>query len=125
MTRITSIESEELAGTAYLDGTAIRCCLRGTADRAERDVLDRFVRTVHSAIIEIGDVDAVVDIRGLEFMSASCSKCLLTWITGIQALDDNRRYKIVFWSSAALAWQQRTLELLRTVATDLVTIVPS
>ncbi|MDX2091447.1 MAG: hypothetical protein SFX73_26540 [Kofleriaceae bacterium] len=63
-----------------------------------------------------------VDFTRLEFMSSSCFKCLVTWISEVTELAEGAQYKINFKSSNDQLWQRRSLHVLKTFATDLVTI---
>jgi hypothetical protein len=63
-----------------------------------------------------------IDFTRLEFMSSSCFKCLVSWISEVTDLAADAQYKINFRSSNDQLWQRRSLHVLQTFATDLVTI---
>ncbi len=122
MSEIVSVSGEDFKGTAHQDGTKFDLVLKGNADYAALDALELLLNRTHSEATRLGAKNVVVDIRQLEFMNSSCFKCFLTWITEIQELDTESRYKIEFLSNPELHWQKRSLHSLRCFAVELISI---
>ncbi|MDB4954719.1 MAG: hypothetical protein JWO36_2288 [Myxococcales bacterium] len=96
--------------------------LSGNADNAALTPLRELVGRLHRKICEVATCQIVIDIRRLEFMSASCFNVLVSWIALIQDLAPEARYKLRFKSDPAIPWQRRSLRTLSCFATDLITV---
>lgn len=115
-------EGTGLDARAVLDGQTIAVTLAGTAEMAAVDPLRTICERLHATALEQRIREVRVDLTNLEFMSSSCFKCLVTWIGEIRDLDPAAQYKLHLRSSAAHLWQRRSLHVLQTFATELVTI---
>ncbi|MEO8699866.1 MAG: hypothetical protein ABI867_07470 [Kofleriaceae bacterium] len=122
MTEIVAVTGEDFTGAAHCDGTAISAWLKGNADYAALDALEMLLARSHAEAIRVGATAITVDLCKLEFMNSSCFKCLLSWITDIQELELERRYKVRFLSNPQLHWQKRSLHSLRCFAVELITV---
>jgi hypothetical protein len=96
--------------------------LSGNADNAALTPFGELVSRLHRKICEVATREIVIDIRRLEFMSASCFNVLVSWIALIQDLAPGGRYKLRFKSDPAIPWQRRSLRTLSCFATDLITV---
>ena len=96
--------------------------LSGTADVTSRNQLDRFLREVHQEAQRRGAEEVTVDVRQLEFMSSSCLKCLVWWVTTVEDQPSNAKYRIVFMSSPSVYWQRRSLDALTCLADDIISV---
>ncbi len=115
-------EGTGLDARAVIDGHALAVVLSGTAEMAAVDSLRVICERLHATAIEKGIREVRVDLTDLEFMSSSCFKCLVSWIGQIRDLEANAQYKLFLHSSPAHLWQRRSLHVLQTFATELVTI---
>ena len=113
------VGGELKAHAGYEDGR-ITACLRGNADLRAQESLKAFLPAIHAEAMRLEVREVVVDLRALEFMNSSCFKALVTWVTQVQELPEERRYGIRFRSSAQLHWQRRSLNALRGFAIDLI-----
>ena len=100
----------------------MRLKLEGSADIEVVAELSSYLRGVHTAALMMGVKEVVVDLRGLFFMTSSCFKCFLTWVSSIQDLEEAKRYTVHLEANANLHWQRRSLDALRNFATNVVTI---
>jgi hypothetical protein len=125
MTEIVSVTGEDFKGTAHQEGQTFNLFLKGNADYAALDALEMLLTRSHSEAVRLGAKDVVVDLRQLEFMNSSCFKCFLSWITEIQELDPDSRYKVNLLSSSQLHWQKRSLHSLRCFAVELISVTES
>jgi hypothetical protein len=94
----------------------------GSAEMQAFEALKKVVTALHEEALAQHVLAVAVDFTQLEFMSSSCFKCLVSWIGDITELPEGRQYKIRFRSSTEQLWQRRSLHVLQTFATDLVTI---
>ena len=62
----------------------------------------------------------VIDMRRLEFLSASCFNVFVQWLGMIKAAPEDQRYRLRFATDATQHWQQRTVQTLFAFAPDLV-----
>lgn len=112
----------EFEARAHHDGTAIVLTLSGDASGEVREPLEKLFAQLHAEAVARTVTEAAVDIRDLEFMSSACFKCLVTWVTDIQSLDDGTQYTLRFISNPNVGWQKRSLRSLHCFAVDLVKV---
>lgn len=102
-----------------VEGTTLDVTLEGTAETDARGQLFSFIDEVQREATRAAATRAVVDIRTLEFASASCLDVLSVWIS---AVAESARYTIEFVSSPDHAWQRRSLDALIACAPDIVRV---
>ena len=122
MTEVVSVTGDDFSADATYAGSAITASLKGNADYAALDALEMLLTRVHAEARRLAITDAVIDLRGLEFMNSSCFKSFVTWITDIQELDTAAQYKVRFVSNPNMHWQKRSLHSLRCFAVELITV---
>jgi hypothetical protein len=122
MSEIVTVTGEDFAGAANSEGKVVNAWLKGNADYVALDALEMLLARAHSEATRLGATAMTVDLRQLEFMSSSCFKCFLSWITNIQELEGTRQYTVKFLSNPQLQWQKRSLHSLRCVAVELITV---
>src|SRR5438128_9709292 len=113
MSELVSVKGEDFAGAASHEGESITVHLKGNADYAAIDELEKLLPRIHAEAKRLGVRDVTVDIRALEFMNSSCFKCFVSWITEIQDLPEAAQYQVKFVSNPQLHWQKRSLHSLR------------
>jgi hypothetical protein len=97
--------------------------LGGFADVPEVvDALSGLWMRVHARALDLRAEQVAVDLRGLEFMSSSCFRTLVVWLSHLSESKDDERYKVRFVSNASRHWQRRGLTALTAFARDLVTV---
>ena len=112
-----------LADVAYGEITELR--LSGTAETAATQPLGELIASIHHELRERHVNEIVVDMHSLEFMAASCFTELVAWLTRLQELAPDDRYRIRFRSNPTILWQKRSLRALSCFDTDIVTIETS
>jgi hypothetical protein len=117
-----AVKEPDFTAQARAGEKRIVVCLSGTADLTVRSQLDRFLRDVHAAAQRCLVDEVTVDVRQLEFMNSSCLKCFVWWISTVQGLPVEAKYRIVFVSSPAVCWQRSSLNALACLAGDIITI---
>jgi hypothetical protein len=108
------------ADVAYGENAELR--LVGTADTTATQPLGDLIATLHTELRDRKVAEVVVDVRGLEIMGAACFTELVAWLSRLQELAPDDRYRIRFRSNPAIGWQRRSLAALSCFDTDIVTI---
>jgi anti-anti-sigma factor len=122
VSELLSVKGEDFTGVAVHEGTTIVASLKGNADYAAIDAVEKLLDKTHTEATRTNATDVVIDMRQLEFMNSSCFKCFVSWITEIQELPEAQQYKVKFQSNAQLHWQKRSLHSLRCFAVELITV---
>jgi hypothetical protein len=114
------IRDSDFTAELAADGTGVT--LRGSADIGKANSLGIWLGRVHEALVlaEVASVD--VDLRRLDFMSASAFNELVTWLGSIHELPEEKRYKLRLLSNPDIHWQRRSLKTLSCFAIDLVSV---
>jgi len=103
-------------------GSQLRLRLDGSADTEVVAELASFLGNVHAVAQTRGVKEVVVDLRELFFMTSSCFKCFITWVSSIEELEESKRYGVHLEANANLHWQRRSLDALRNFSTNVVTL---
>lgn len=112
-----------LTTTLHLDDNKIRVAYTGSADMESVEPLTAHLAALHAESQRAHAPEVRIDFRQLEFMSSSCLKAFVEWISNIQDLAPVDRYRITFLSNPHLRWQKRSLMSLQCFASDLITVV--
>jgi hypothetical protein len=117
---VCAIREHEFTAELASDGPGVT--LRGSADIGKATSLGIWLGQVHEALVlaEVASVD--VDLRRLDFMSASAFNELVTWLGTIHELPEAKRYKLRLLSNPDIHWQRRSLKTLSCFAIDLVSV---
>lgn len=119
---VPAITLPELMVTTARDGKSVLVRMTGVADmRSTRPVSDYFA-ALHRECIRSSIRDVTVDVRDLEFMSASCFRSLVRWLGSIGQELEGKRYRVIFQLNAERHWQVRTLEALATFGGEVVAV---
>jgi hypothetical protein len=92
----------------------------GTGDVAAVELLSSYLKRVHTEVSRLALPEVVCDFRKLSFMNSSCFKAFVLWIDTVKNATPS--YRIRFVTSPDLHWQKRSLEALRRLASDVVTV---
>ena len=82
--------------------------------------LSDYLKQVHDAAILQRLLEVSCDFRKLTFMNSSCFKAFVVWIDSVKNLA--APYKIRFLTDPNIHWQRRSLEALRRLAIQIVTL---
>lgn len=116
------VQRPAFSASTTTDGSHMELRLDGNADTEVVTELASYLNGVHAAAQLAGVKEVIVDLRGLFFMTSSCFKCFLTWVSAIEELDETKRYVIRLEANANLHWQRRSLDALRNFATHVVSL---
>ena len=97
--------------------------VEGRAEVGAKEVLGPFLKLVDASLLAEKARTVTVDIRKLTFMSSSCFKDFVVWLSDLTNRPPEQRYRIQFLSSAKVRWQRGSLSSLSCFALDLVDIV--
>jgi hypothetical protein len=92
----------------------------GTGDVAAIEILGRYLKNVHAEAERLGVSEVTCDFRHLSFMNSSCFKAFVVWIDTVK--NAARTYRIRFLTDPEMHWQRRSLEALRRLATNVVSV---
>jgi hypothetical protein len=96
--------------------------LVGSADGAASSELATLLAALHGELCEHKCTEVVVDMTSLDLMAASCFKALLEWLSQLQELEPEQRYRIRFRANPSILWQKHSLNALSCFDTDIVTV---
>lgn len=122
MSELLSVKGDDFTGVALQEGTKIVTSLKGNADYAAIDAVEKLLEKTHDEALRTTASEVVIDLRQLEFMNSSCFKVFVSWLGSVQDLDASKQYRIHLLSNPNLHWQRRSLAALSCFAVDLVTI---
>lgn len=114
-------ESEFVA--SVIQGDEPRLIVSGSADKVIASTFGILVDRLHRTLWEARCREIIVDVRKLEFMSATAFNAFVRWAVSTAELAPELRYKIRFLASRDHLWQRRSLGSLVSFAPDLITIV--
>ncbi len=116
------VSGTSLIAEASLQDDVLTVHLSGVADQGTQEAVAAVTAAMNADAVRLGVATAVVDLRGLEFMSSSCLKSLLTRLAGLQQGDSPPPYVVKFVLDADQSWQHRTADALRRLAPDVVSV---
>jgi len=123
MGEIVAVSGDHFAAAAERQGASISVWLKGNAGYEALGALETVLARVHTEAQRFEVAEAVVDLRQLKLMNYACLRAFISWITGVQELNEQRRYRVRLQVNPALYWQRRGLPALcGGFATDLVSI---
>lgn len=117
---VAAIQEPDFAAELCPDPPAV--LLRGSADFGQANILGSWLREVHDALVSAGAGSVRVDLRKLDFMSASAFNELVAWLGLVSELPEGQRYKLCLVSNPEVHWQRRSLQTLACFAVDLVSV---
>jgi hypothetical protein len=119
--RVPAVEDPDF--TADLtDGEPAELRLTGSADSAASAPLAELLTALHAELQAKRTRVIVVDMLALDAMSSVCFKQLLGWLSTLQELAPEDRYRIRIRSNPAILWQKHGLRALSCFDTTLIEI---
>jgi hypothetical protein len=103
-----------------LDGTLLSVEFAGNADMSAIVPLSDYLKRVHEEATRLALFEVKCDFRKLLFMNSSCFKAFVAWIDVVK--NATQPYRIRFLTDSNMPWQKRSLEPLRRLAIDVVSI---
>lgn len=105
---------------ATLEDTRLSVAFSGSGDMKAIALLADYLTRVHETARLHAVSEVRCDFRKLVFMNSSCFKSFVVWIDTLKNAPNP--YKISFVTDPNLHWQRRSLEALRRLAMNIVSI---
>jgi hypothetical protein len=118
--RLTTVGGEGFQVTPTLVDFNLRLVFTGSGDMNATALVHEYLKLVHEEALRIGLSQVSCDFKQLTFMNSSCFKSFVVWIDTVK--NSEVRYQIAFLTNPNMPWQRRSLEALRRLAANLVTI---
>jgi hypothetical protein len=112
--------SDGFQAVATLEDSLLSIAFSGSGDMNAIELLAQYLKRVHQEASTLGVSEVRCDFRKLAFMNSSCFKSFVVWIDTVK--NAAAPYKIGFLTDPNLHWQRRSLEALRRLAMNIVTI---
>ncbi|HVJ92246.1 MAG TPA: hypothetical protein VM580_20740 [Labilithrix sp.] len=116
------LASAALSLESHVESSRIAVTMRGNADMESLRSLEAFLGELHDEAVGLRCRQVTIDMRELYFMNSASIKLVVAWIANVQALSPTARYSIHLASNPNLSWQRWTLNALKSVAADLITV---
>lgn len=117
---LTPLVREGFALKPNLDDGTIVVQFTGNADMDAVDPLGAYLKLVHRSAVDLKVSRVSFDLSTLYFMNSSCFKAFVLWIDTVK--NASRSYRIRFLTDPRMHWQRRSLEALRRLATNVVSV---
>ena len=121
-TALAAVVENGFGLTPKLEDKTLTVKFTGNADMAAVRPLSLYLSHVHAEALELELDEVAFDLKQLYFMNSSCFKSFVTWINSVSMGDRKRAYRIRFLANPQQYWQRRSLDALRRMAQDIVTI---
>ena len=118
--QLSNAEVPGFACSPELLTDVLRITFSGTGDVAAIELLADYLKRAHVEVERLALAEVVCDFRRLTFMNSSCFKAFVVWIDTVK--NSPRPYRIRFLTEPEMHWQRRSLEALRRLATNVVTV---
>jgi hypothetical protein len=115
-----AIDTPGLTCSQHLDDAKLTIAFNGTGDVAAIELLGDYLKRVHGEAERLLVTEVTCDFRQLSFMNSSCFKAFVLWIDTVK--NAARSYRIRFLTDPGMHWQRRSLEALRRLATNVVSV---
>ena len=115
-----AIDAGSCQAVPTLDGVRLVLRFSGNGDMNAINALSQFLKQVHDEARRLSVTEVTCDLQQLVFMNSSCFKSFVVWIDTVK--NTVKGYRIRFLTDPNLHWQRRSLEALRRLAVDTVTI---
>ena len=117
---LPKVKADGFSFEPALDSNSLRIEFTGNGDMTAIAPLADYLKQVHDEAQRLNVSDVTCDFRKLMFMNSSCFKAFVVWIDTVK--NAGRRYKIHFLTDPSMHWQRRSLEALRRLAIEIVSI---
>jgi len=117
---LEAVLDEGFQARPSLEGSRLAIAFSGSGDMKAIEVLASYLKRVHAEALRLSVSEVRCDLRKLVFMNSSCFKSFVVWIDTLKSAPDP--YQIGFLTDPSLHWQRRSLEALRRLAVNIVSI---
>jgi hypothetical protein len=123
MSQALQLEAVDAPGFGCIprfDEGTLTVSFNGTGDAAAIELLGSYLKLLHAEAERLAVDEVTCDFRKLSFMNSSCFKAFVLWIDTVK--NATRAYRIRFLTDPDMHWQRRSLEALRRLATNVVSV---
>jgi hypothetical protein len=117
-----AIDTKDLKASMLEGDGTLSLVFTGSAETAAMQAIDELLQKAHQSALTRNVKEITVGFRDLEFMNSSCIKVFVTWLTRIEGVEENKRYRIRFLSDPNKSWQKRSLHALSCFAVGSITV---
>ena len=114
------VTGDGFQAVATLNDAHMTILFSGSGDMNAIELLAGYLKRVQEEAIRLAVLEVRCDFRKLAFMNSSCFKAFVVWINTLK--DAPSAYKIRFLTDPNIHWQRRSLEALRRLAVNIVSI---
>ena len=114
----TGIKIEGFSAQSEQRGATIVVSLRGNADMAVHERLQKYLDELHGLARATHAKEAIFELQDLYFMNSTCLSLLLRFINGVVSAKPAEQYKLRFRSNPNLRWQKKSLDALHAFGAD-------
>jgi hypothetical protein len=118
--RLEAIDAPGLSCSPTFGDAKLTVSFTGTGDVAAIELLGDFLKRLHLEADRLLVTEVTCDFRKLSFMNSSCFKAFVVWIDTVK--NSARSYRIRFLTDPGMHWQRRSLEALRRLASNVVSV---
>jgi hypothetical protein len=108
--------------TPQFEEPTLTITFSGNADMTAVKPLSLYLSQVHAEALHLELEEVAFDLKELYFMNSSCFKSFVTWINSVSTGDPKLAYRIRFLANPQQYWQRRSLDALRRMAQNIVTV---
>lgn len=117
---IPEVSEDGFGLRARVQGKRLLVRVSGNGDMDAIAPLKQHLESVHAAALKEKLTEVVYDFEELYFLNSSCLKAFVTWIHTVRS--EGRPYAICFLANDNQHWQRRSLDALRRLAPDVVSV---
>jgi hypothetical protein len=117
---LDALDGDGFQAIPALDEARLSLRFSGSGDMNAFSPLSQFLKQVHEEALRLSISEVSCDLQQLAFMNSSCFKSFVVWIDSVKNTEHG--YRIRFLTDPNLHWQRRSLEALRRLAANVVTI---
>jgi hypothetical protein len=117
-----AIDTKDLKASLVEKDDSILLVFSGSAETSSMSAIDELLQNAHNTALSRNMKEVTVGFRDLEFMNSSCIKVFVTWLTRIEGVSEDKRYRIRFLSDPNKSWQKRSLHALSCFAVGSITV---
>jgi len=120
MSELSTLVTDGFTCTPTLDAAELSIVFAGSGDMHAVAPVADYLKQVHELAVQCSLSRVSCDFRSLTFMNSSCFKAFVVWIDTVK--NAPQPYAIRFLTDPNLHWQRRSLEALRRLAMQVVSI---
>jgi hypothetical protein len=117
---IGAVSADGFQVAPTLADTRLSLAFVGSGDMNAIALLADYLKQAHLEAARLSVSEVCCDLKQLTFMNSSCFKSFVVWIDTVK--NSPSPYQIRFLTEPKLHWQRRSLEALRRLAVNIVSI---